>query len=1359
MMRSTAKKLGSLLVTAIVLAAFASVSARDPATSPPGGPESPGKPAVQAAAKKLSQQSGYQWKTSMSSEGGAGPFGGANASASGQIGKDGHTWISTGPPESAIEFARKADAVAVVLEGSWMTLDQAAERTPRDRGPGGGFNRAAITEFKMPLTQVGELLDRAASFKQDGDTVIAEFGPEAVNELYNAGSPFGGRGGRGGGFGGPGGGRGGRGGAAPGGTGGPAGGVGGGGGRGGRGGPGGTGGGFSSTLKDPRGTATFTIQNGTLSSYVLTLSGTRETPNGEERRSRTTTTTFTEIGSTQIKLPAEAREILDALAAGRTPNVFVPEPGFRKLFNGRDLSGWQGRPGFWSVQDGAITGKTTKENPTTGNTFLIAQADGKNLVVDDFELRLSYRIVADNGSGFANSGIQYRSKDLGDFVVGGYQADFEAGRTFSGILYDEAGGAGGRGILAERGELAAWSADGNKTVTGRLGSSEEIQAKIKPNDWNEYVILAQGSRLQHFINGVQTVGVVDEVQGKRLTSGVLALQLHAGEPMTAQFKDIRLRALGTPDVAGGAAIKVAKDFAIELLYTVPRETEGSWVAMCFDPQGRLIVSDQNGSLHRVSLPPSGGGSVRVEKVNLDIGFAHGLLWAFDRLYVAVNEGSRPHGVYAVRDTDGDDRFDKIELLRQVQAGGEHGLHSLVLSPDGKSIYVVIGNQSSLTEMSSSRVPYLWGEDDLLPRLPTGFMDNSYAPQGYLARMDPDGKSWELIATGFRNEFDAAFNRAGELFTYDADMEWDIGDPWYRPTRVNHVISGAEFGFRNGNGKWPDSYLDSFGAVVNIGPGSPTGVAFGYGAKFPAKYQDAFYIADWSFGKLRAVHLKPEGSSYAAEVEDFVSGQPFPVTDFVVNPNDGAMYLAVGGRGAQSALYRVTYRGSESTAPGVPDTRLQDRRDLRRSLEAFHGRKDPAAVETVWPYLADSDRAIRHAARVALEWQEVAQWRSKALAEKDARKAIAALVALARASGRDAIHRGNDAPPPDPALRTSLLRSLEAIGWASLGPADRVDLLRAYSLTFTRLGRPDEAARAALVERLDPLFPAKTREQNTLLAQLLIYLEAPGAAAKVVAALRDAPSQEEQIEYAVALRALKSGWTMRLREEYFRWFVKAQAYRGGNTFANSLRRAKEQAVALLSPEEKEALQPTLDARSERRSPLALLQSRPTVREWTFDELLPVAELGIKGGRNFERGRKLYGEVACSACHRFANDGGSVGPDLSAVAGRFGLRDLLEAIVLPSKTISDQYEAVVIRKKNGQLITGRIGNLSGANVNVVENMLDPGAMTNVRRAEIASIEPSKVSPMPEGLLNTLREEEVQDLIAYLLSRGDPESALYR
>src|SRR5690606_7073505 len=146
------------------------------------------------------------------------------------------------------------------------------------------------------------------------------------------------------------------------------------------------------------------------------------------------------------------------------------------------------------------------------------------------------------------------------------------------------------------------------------------------------------------------------------------------------------------------------------------------------------------------------------------------------------------------------------------------------------------------------------------------------------------------------------------------------------------------------------YIDTFGAVTNVGPGSPTGVAFGYGAKFPAKYQRAFYICDWSFGKLYAVHLEPDGSTYVGELEEFITGQPLALTDIVVNPNDGAMYFAVGGRRTQSALYRVTYTGKESTKPAKHETKNKGDREERRELEAFHGKRDPDAVKKAWKHL-------------------------------------------------------------------------------------------------------------------------------------------------------------------------------------------------------------------------------------------------------------------------------------------------------------------------------------------------------------------------------------------------------------------------
>ncbi len=213
------------------------------------------------------------------------------------------------------------------------------------------------------------------------------------------------------------------------------------------------------------------------------------------------------------------------------------ERGFQKIFNGIDLTGWDGNPKLWSVKDGAITGQTTAGNPAKGNTFLI----WTNGTVGDFELRCSFKLVPGDKQGFANSGIQYRSKvvDPANWVVHGYQADMEAGPTYTGILYEE----GIRGIMATRGEKAVWDQDGKKQVVGSVGNAAEIEAALKKGGWNDYVIIAKGNHLQQFINGKQTIDVTDEYEAKRAMTGILALQLHAGPPMMAQFKNIRLKKL------------------------------------------------------------------------------------------------------------------------------------------------------------------------------------------------------------------------------------------------------------------------------------------------------------------------------------------------------------------------------------------------------------------------------------------------------------------------------------------------------------------------------------------------------------------------------------------------------------------------------------------------------------------------------------------------------------------------------------------------------------------------------------------------------------------------------------------------
>jgi putative heme-binding domain-containing protein len=240
--------------------------------------------------------------------------------------------------------------------------------------------------------------------------------------------------------------------------------------------------------------------------------------------------------------------------------------------------------------------------------------------------------------------------------------------------------------------------------------------------------------------------------------------------------------------------------------------------------------------------------------------------------------------------------------------------------------------------------------------------------------------------------------------------------------------------------------------------------------------------------------------------------------------------------------------------------------------------------------------------------------------------------------------------------------------------------------------------------------------------------------------------------------LKTGWTAEQRKQYFSWFQKAAGFKGGASFTGFMRNIKDDAVATLSEKEKAELKPILEAEPETRPATVAARARPFVKNWKLEDLAPLVDRGLRG-RDFDRGRQLFGEAACFACHRFDNEGGAQGQDLTGVAGRFSPRDLLESILEPRKTISDQYAAVVITTGDGRVVTGRIVNLAGDALSIMTNMQDPGNLVRVDRKRVESVEPSKVSMMPNGLLDTLKEDEVLDLLAYLLSRGDRSQAMFR
>ncbi|MDX1927243.1 MAG: cytochrome C, partial [Pirellulaceae bacterium] len=562
-------------------------------------------------------------------------------------------------------------------------------------------------------------------------------------------------------------------------------------------------------------------------------------------------------------------------------------------------------------------------------------------------------------------------------------------------------------------------------------------------------------------------------------------------------RDVLVNAFGSgasgeflPEIAANA--NVPDGFKIERIFHVPRAM-GSWVALTTDPKGRLIASDQGGAGLFMITPGNGSQPTTVEKLPVNLSGAQGLLWAFDSLYAVVNGGPQS-GLHRLRDTNGDGLVDSDEHCMLVPGGGEHGPHAVILSPDGKSLFVAAGNHTKLPEkIAGSRIPQNWNEDHLLPRRwdANGHAAGILAPGGWICNVDESGKNWEVFSMGYRNQYDIAFNQDGELFTYDADMEWDFGSPWYRPTRVCHATSGSEFGWRSGTGKWPAYYEDSLPAAVDIGPGSPTGIVFGTGAKFPAKYQRSLFILDWTYSTIYSIELSADGASYRGAKSDFVTGSPLPVTDAVVG-SDGALYFAAGGRGTQSDLYRVTYVGSESTAPVTSgDSSGAKQRELRQRLEAFHG-KTNGDLGLIMANIGHDDRFIRYAARVALENQPISKWRELALATTGTKAVLNAMLAMAHQGAKEDLEK--------------IVQKVSAVQLESLSESDQLFWLRTLEVAFARHGEPSDALREKLVSRLDALYPAKSYPINAELVQVLVYLKSPTVVAKTLA-LMDALGEE------------------------------------------------------------------------------------------------------------------------------------------------------------------------------------------------------------------------------------------------------------
>jgi len=796
--------------------------------------------------------------------------------------------------------------------------------------------------------------------------------------------------------------------------------------------------------------------------------------------------------------------------------------------------------------------------------------------------------------------------------------------------------------------------------------------------------------------------------------------------------------LAVAQVATVDDFTLAEGFEAELVYKVP-DGQGSWVSLTTDPKGRLIACDQYGAIYRITMAD---GKADVAPLDLNLGAAQGLLCAFDSLYVmtyGIRKGKYQcePGLYRVQDTDGDDQYDKVEHLQKIVGRGEHGAHAIVLSPDKKSLFICAGNMTGLPPLAGSRQPEVWQEDQVIKRFydPRGHAAGLKAPGGWICKVDPDGKKFELIANGFRNEYDIAFDPNGELFTFDSDMEWDIGLPWYRDTRVCQVVSGAEFGWRSGSGKWPEHFADSVAPVLNVGPGSPTGVTFGTGAKFPAKYQNAFFISDWSYGAIYAIHLTPNGASFTATKERFCAAPALPVTDIVVNPTDGNIYFTTGGRRADSALYSVKFVGGESTAPATYPAPTELALE-RRKLEATHKPNAEIDIPSTIKALSSTDRSIRYAARIALEHQPSDSW-AKEISSQPTQAKLELAMALARV---------------DSESQALVVETLSGLEFASLTPEQKLHLIRDYGLVLCRMGAPTDATKQA-IQKLEADFPTGDQLIDQELARLLVAGQSPTIVAKLIKIFKEQNTQEAQVATALTLSEANVGWTLDLRRDYFQTMLDNANSRGGNSFDGYVTNIRQHAISKLSEEDAKELSGLLARRPEKVDPYAELKARPVVKAWTVAELLPTDKTKLEG-RDLANGKKMFAVATCYKCHRVKREGGVVGPDLTTAGRRFGTKDLLEAIIEPSKAISDQYEAQKFRMEDGRVIIGRVVNLFGSQYGVQPDMADPSTIIRIEVDEIEESASSKVSPMPNGLLNTLTEEEILDLLAYMKSTADEQ-----
>jgi putative heme-binding domain-containing protein len=860
-------------------------------------------------------------------------------------------------------------------------------------------------------------------------------------------------------------------------------------------------------------------------------------------------------------------------------------------------------------------------------------------------------------------------------------------------------------------------------VSLTLADTKATRHILTPQNWHSAVghFATPSEIVDNAWNSPQLLGPVSSLRQRTQTRGIDIDHLDD----YTQWKDALETTAGTDPLG----LDVLPGFQATLLRSALDE-EDSWVCLTQDDQGRWIIAMEKRGLLRWTPPDDASTEGGIERINENLAECRGLLYAHNCLYALANNDK---ALYRLRDTTGDDQFDEVKLLKYFDGDVGHGRNQITLGPDGK-IYAIFGDA-------------VYEPKDMDSRIPSYAHPNAIEKtrSGYVARCDPDGQNWEVVVRGLRNPFGIDFNSFGDMFTYDADAEYDMGSSWYRPTRVNHLVEGGDYGWRRVTGQWPPYFPDRPDMpqpTLDIGKGSPTAVEFGSGNQFPWPYRESLYVLDWAYGRILAVHLEPRGSSYVASAETFLRGRPLNVTD-VEFGQDGAMYFVTGGRGTQSGLYRVAFQGDSQAAASLTEQQVrrqkvaQESRALLRRLQSTSASMSPDGLDLSWRYLGHSDPWIRHAARTLLESWPVDQWQAKALTLTDTRPALSALLALLHQGQPEVLatvgHRLTD-------LNLTGLPTTELIEWMFL--ADRC-------LSSDALAMED---RQQLLSRLCALYPQRDDQLDHWLSRLLSDHGPPeDFVPTTITLLRNTKSQERALHYLFVLRNVSVGWSPTYRDAYFSNLAEAKSWIFGEGMPTFLRLIEEAALKQVPEDQRVLFAERLRTPPDSTDFLPENSSnRALVKTWTLSDF--DGQLDALPNRDWKRGRQLFFEAKCQACHRMGPQGGVSGPDLSALGRRFAPSDILTSILEPSRVVSAKYQNETFELTDGQTISGRVlsGDYRSEKLQVMPDLLKPSTIVEFLKADVEHREPTPLSPMPTGLLDNFQQDEILDLLAYL-TRG--------